>query len=104
MSGATSGAPPKSAERVQLEHALEDLSRLLHVQEKRLFREEDEYLRTSMARNNDSHVPQFGSLVSGWEGILEGAKVDTTRGKEKIYSRAWPALEEGAPKRHLDCA
>ncbi len=88
MSGASSGATTRSAERAQLEQALEDLTRHLHLQEKRLFREEEEYLKTSMARSSDSQVPQFGSLVSGWEGILEGAKVDTTRGKEKIYSRA----------------
>ena len=82
----------KSAERTQLEQALDDLTRQLHQQEKRLFREEEEYLKTSMARSTDSQVPQFGSLVSGWEGILEGVRVDTTKGKEKIYSRASAGL------------
>ena len=78
----------KSAERAQLEQALEDLSRQLVSQEKRLYREEDEYLKSSMSRHSDAQVPQFGNLVSGWEGILEGTRVDTTKGKEKIYSRA----------------
>ena len=83
MSGA------KSAERAQLEQALEDLSRQLVSQEKRLYREEDEYLKSSMSRSTEAQVPQFGNLVSGWEGILEGTRVDTAKGKEKIYSRAW---------------
>ena len=89
MSGASSGATTRSAERAQLEQALEDLSRQLVSQEKRLYREEDEYLKSSMSRSTEAQVPQFGNLVSGWEGILEGTRVDTAKGKEKIYSRAW---------------
>jgi hypothetical protein len=90
MSGAT-----KSAERAQLEQALEDLSRQLVSQEKRLYREEDEYLKSSMSRSTEAQVPQFGNLVSGWEGILEGTRVDTAKGKEKIYSRACSAAALG---------
>ena len=71
-----------------LKMALDDLyKKQLHAVEKRLAREEEEYLRVSMGARSDS-VPQFGNLVSGWEGILEGTRVDMNKGKEKIYSRA----------------
>ena len=74
----------KSAECVSLETALTDLWKQLERSEKRLNREEEDYIQTTMLHQ----TPPFGSLISGWEGILEGTKVDVHRGKERIYTRA----------------
>ena len=82
----------KSAECVSLETALTDLWKQLERSEKRLNREEDEYIQTTMLHQ----TPPFGSLFSGWEGILEGTKVDVHRGKEKVYTREC-YLPGGAP-------
>ena len=74
----------KSAECLSLETSLADLFKQMERTEKRLNREEDDYLQTTMLHQ----TPPFGSLISGWEGILEGTKVDVHRGKERIYTRA----------------
>jgi hypothetical protein len=78
----------KSVELMQLETALSDLTKHITGLERKVYKEEEEYVRTSIARGSDTSAPQFGNLISGWEGILEGTRVDTNKGREKIYSRA----------------
>lgn len=83
----------KSADCVSLETALTDLWKQLERSEKRLNREEEDYIQTTMLHQ----TPPFGSLISGWEGILEGTKVDVHRGKERIYTRACHPPAPGPP-------
>jgi hypothetical protein len=75
----------QSEELASLESLERDIYVRLREVEKRIFADEAEYFTLSLASDT---APQFGNLISGWEGLLEGRASDKKRGSERIYSGA----------------
>ena len=95
MSGAGAGAGA-SAAPAALESLEKDIYARLREVERRIYTDETEYFKLSLAGDS---APVFGNLVSGWEGLLEGKAPDKRRGAERIFSGAREGGGRGAARR-----